>query len=346
MKTASAQPASGHDTETVEGADILLQVCGRLRAAERAVIVCDASTRELGELLAARARRLTDGVELLDAPPAGMHGEEPPQEVAEAMRRADLCLGIRAKSMAHTQARLAAAAAGARYLSLPDYSLALLRDRSLRADYEARGRLARGIAEIFTRGTTATVTSAAGTRVTMGIEGRTGNGCPGYVAQPGELGSPPDIEANVSPIETSGEGLVVVDGSIPYPGLGLLNEPVILTVAGGRIINMDGPAKIVETLKRLFASAGSWKASVLAECGVGLNDRAALTGVMLTDEGAAGTMHFGFGSNATVGGKNDVPFHLDFVFRSPSLEVDGTAALRDGALTGALAGAARTGERS
>ena len=34
-------------------------------------------------------------------------------------------------------------------------------------------------------------------------------------------------------------------------------------------------------------------------------------------------VHFGFGSNITVGGKNDVPFHLDFVIKKPDLFIDG-----------------------
>ena len=32
--------------------------------------------------------------------------------------------------------------------------------------------------------------------------------------QPGELGSPPDIEANICPIESSTNGQVIIDGSI------------------------------------------------------------------------------------------------------------------------------------
>jgi leucyl aminopeptidase (aminopeptidase T) len=44
---------------------------------------------------------------------------------------------------------------------------------------------------------------------------------------------------------------------------------------------------------------------------------------MLTDEGALGCVHFGLGSNYTVGGLNKVDFHLDFVFRDASLSVDG-----------------------
>ncbi len=41
-------------------------------------------------------------------------------------------------------------------------------------------------------------------------------------------------------------------------------------------------------------------------------------------------MHFGFGANATVGGANDVPFHMDFVFRSASMSIDGHPVLENG----------------
>jgi leucyl aminopeptidase (aminopeptidase T) len=52
---------------------------------------------------------------------------------------------------------------------------------------------------------------------------------------------------------------------------------------------------------------------------------------MLEDEGCAGTIHLGFGSNATIGGRNDVAFHLDFVMRRPSVWIDRTPLLTEGA---------------
>lgn len=324
----------------VEGADLVLKRCGCLRAGESAVIVCDSTTREAGRLLESRARLITDRVTLFEIAPLKMHGEEPPPEVAAAMKGSSLSIGITAKSMAHSRARQLAATAGSRYLSLPEYSMELFADASLRADYEARGILARKVADLFTAGSRVEVSTAAGTRISMKIDGRVGNCCPGTVKAPGELGSPPDIEANVSPIETSAEGTVVVDGAIPYPTLGLLKKPVVLKVTGGRITQMSGEPHVTQELERLFKTANSDKAYVLAECGVGLNDLARLTGVMLTDEGAAGTMHFGFGSNSTVGGTNVVSFHLDFVFRAPTLKVDGRIVLENGELRlGKTAGA-------
>ena len=37
---------------------------------------------------------------------------------------------------------------------------------------------------------------------------------------------------------------------------------------------------------------------------------------MLCDEGAYGCVHFGFGSNYTVGGKNKIDFHVDMILKN------------------------------
>lgn len=317
--------------KVIEGADILIRTCGRLRPSERIAIVCDTGTRPLGDILAARAALLTSAVHLVEIEPFAMHGQEPPPHAAEQMRLADLCLGITAKSMVHTIARREAARTGTRYLSLPDYSEDLLAHPALRVDFEERGKIGARIAEAFTRGSEIRVTTPAGTDVTMSAAGRVGASTPGYVAASGEMGSPPDIEAYVSPVETSAAGIVVVDGSIPYPTLGLLRTPVRLEVSGGRVARVSSADdELAGEVRRVFASVASEKAFVLAECGVGLNDRATLTGIMLTDEGAAGTMHFGFGSNFTIGGANEVAFHLDVVLRDPTLRIDGNVVLDGG----------------
>jgi leucyl aminopeptidase (aminopeptidase T) len=111
--------------------------------------------------------------------------------------------------------------------------------------------------------------------------------------------------------------------------IGVLDEPVILWVEDGLLREWEGSAKVLDALLALFAGR-SPKARVLAECGLGMNPRAKLRGLMLTDEGAAGGVHFGFGSNATVGGLNAVDFHLDFCTRKATLTADGRTILDDG----------------
>ena len=318
------------DIAVENAANHLLAHCGSLQSGERVLIICDNSTKDVANLLYLEACAMGVSAKCVAIPILGMHGIEPPRDIATAMCEANLVLGVTRHSMAHTQARIEAGKSGARYLSLPDYSLALLADPSLTTDFRDRHKLVKRFADAFSNGSNVRVQTRRGTDISIDIAGRIGNSCPGYVMHPGDLGSPPDIEANVSPHEAGSNGFVLVDGSIPCPEIGLLSTPVGLHIENGRIVRIEGSELLVDRLNKLFSSAGSSKAYVLAECGVGLNDRAQLTGAMLTDEGALGTMHFGFGSNATVGGLNDVPFHLDFVFREACLWVDGAPLLIDG----------------
>lgn len=311
----------------------LLAHCGGLTAGERVVVVADSAKADIAAGLAAEAGRLGAVVALHRIPDMSCHGEEPPAAIADAMAEANLLIGLTTYSLAHSQARRRACAAGARYLSLPDYTWNLLEDPSLEVNFHDRAATVRRVADALSTGRLVHVTTALGTDIKMSILGRVGNFCPGFVKGPGELGSPPDIEANVSPLEDSAEGVVVVDGSIPCPEIGLLRQPITLRVKGGRIVSFEGgDADQRRSVEAMFATVAD-NARVLAECGIGLNEAAELTGVMLTDEGAMGTMHFGFGSNNTVGGVNDVPFHLDFVFRAPTLTIDGQILLMDGRLT-------------
>jgi leucyl aminopeptidase (aminopeptidase T) len=210
--------------------------------------------------------------------------------------------------------------------------LDLLCDPSIMVDYEAQATTVRRFADAFTNASEIRVKTRSGTDLAMRVDGRVGNCCPGFVRKAGDLGSPPDIEANISPIETSAQGIAVIDGSIACPDLGLLKAPVTLALENGSVVEIDSALdEYVEALTQMLGPSGSPR-RVLAECGVGLNPNARLRGVMLVDEGTLGCVHFGFGANHAVGGCNVVDFHLDFVMRDASLWVDGVSMIRDGAL--------------
>ncbi len=313
--------------------DHLLLRCGNIRPSEKALVLFDATTRDLSRLFGERARAHGLALETFEIPVAPIHGTEPPADAAAKMFASDICMGVTLMSLAHTEARRALCGKGGRYLSLPEYTMALLRDPSIGVDYRERAPVVRRVADALSKGTRVRVTTALGTDVTCNIAGRTGNYCPGFVEKAGDLGSPPDIEANISPVEADSRGTIVVDGSIPCGEIGLLETPVTLLVQGGKIVDFaSADARLVATLRALFERVGDDRAYVLAECGIGLNTEARLTGSMLTDEGAYGNVHFGFGSNATVGGKNKVAFHLDFVCRNASLDIDDVPLIRNGEL--------------
>lgn len=304
--------------------------CGNLTRKDRALILCDAGTRPIADAFSCVAREENQNIDVMEIPLLSNHGAEPPAYAASAMQSSTLILSLCQYSLAHSNARIVAGYAGARFLSLPLYDWDLLEDASLRFDFKSQAWLVRKFAQAFTEGDVVRVTTAAGTDIQLGITGRSGNYCPGFVEQAGELGSPPDIEANVSPVEDSAEGTVVVDGSITHPAFGLLEKPIEIDLRNGRIVNFRGSNKMqIAMLDEMFGAHDSPR-RVLAECGVGLNPEAKLTGTMLTDEGALGCVHFGFGANHTMGGKNEVDFHLDFVFHAATLTINGKTMIKSG----------------
>ena len=308
----------------------LLTHCGSLGNGESLIILADSSTLDIALAFQEVAQKITPHVQLMEIPLAEKHGEEPPPHASGPMLEANLIISLCQFSLAHSQARIESGNSGARFLSMPMYTWELLEDLAVAVDFKKQAPRVKIIKDAFTNGSKVHVTTQAGTDMHLDIRGRSGNYCPGFVVQPQDLGSPPDIESNVSPQEDQSEGAVVIDGSITCPEIGLLITPVILTVERGRIVRFESKNKeYVTILETIFEERGS-KRRILSECGVGLNPAARLTGSMLTDEGTLGCMHFGFGSNYTMGGKNKVDFHLDFVFKHVCLKIDDVLLFKDG----------------
>jgi len=308
----------------------LLFHCAHLKAKDHALVLCDPETRFIADAFVDVASSSQIKLNLLEIPVLMNHGSEPPEHAEKLMESSTLIISLCGFSLAHSKARIRAAKKGARFLSLPLYTWDLLEDPSLHIDFKSHAQKVRNFADAFTDGEKIHITTEAGTDITLNIKGRVGNYCPGFVENAGDLGSPPDIEANISPIENSANGIVIINGSITHPNFGLLKSPVTLTVKNGKIIDFESDnKKQVCMLNELFGPLDS-KRRVLAECGVGLNPAAKLTGIMLTDEGALGYLHFGFGANHTVGGLNEVDFHLDFVFRAATLTLDSKILIQSG----------------
>ena len=103
------------------------------------------------------------------------------------------------------------------------------------------------------------------------------------IPAPGELAPVPDIEVNVVPVTGSAEGTIIVDASVPYLGIGILDEPIVCSVRNGYIVEMTGGAQ-ADFLRRHLESFADPHCFNVAELGVGLNPNARLTGEMLEDE--------------------------------------------------------------
>jgi len=310
------------ESKILEGIKIVLFKLGNLKKNETLCVVSDSSTNILGNYFVEVAKGNCDKIHHCKIKSLVMHGDEPPNDVAHKMKQSNLILGLTENSMAHTKARLRATNSGSRYMSLPDYSFDILGHPSLRTDFKKCGKKAELFTQLFTKGKSVQVKTEKGTKIDLDIISRKGNFCPGYVDSDVLLGSPPNAEANIAPIEFNSNGTIVVDGSIPISGIGKLSDDITLQIKDGRIETVKGDKHVKNFLNKLFKKYGD-KSRVLAELGVGCNKNASLCGNMLIDEGSNGTIHFGFGSNSTIGGSNEINFHLDFVLLAKQLIIDG-----------------------
>jgi leucyl aminopeptidase (aminopeptidase T) len=199
--------------------------------------------------------------------------------------------------------------------------------RLMTGDLEEIRRRGWAVVTALNRGSEARITCRHGSDLRIGLEGRPGIVDAGELGNRGAFGNLPCGEGFIAPVEGTGEGRLVVDGSIA--GVGLLETPVELTVRGGHLVEATGEdgAKLLELLT-LHGEDGT----NVAELGIGTNEEAILTGNILEDEKILGTCHVAFGASAAIGGTVQVPVHLDCVVLEPTVEVDGETIVRDGDL--------------
>ena len=309
------------DINLINGVKIILFQLGNLKKSESLCIISDTNTKNLGELFEYVSRKMKIKTTHKIIKPLTNHGQNLPTGLEETMKNSELTVAVTNTSIAHSPQRVRVELLGKRFLSLPDYSFNLLKHPAIKADYKTLARKAKKMSNILTKGNSVQIKTTNGTDLNLEITNRNGNYAPGFVNKDILLGSPPDIEANIAPLETKTNGKIVVDGSIPHRTIGKLESPIILTIKNGKIIKFEGNNKIISILEKLFMDKS--KNKILGEFGVGFNDKAKLCGIMLLDEGCFGTFHFGFGSNILLGGINKSDFHLDLVVFANELSVDG-----------------------
>jgi len=148
------------------------------------------------------------------------------------------------------------------------------------------------------------------------IRGRDGHASTGRCLEPGAWGNLPSGEAYLAPVEGSAEGELVVNASVA--GVGRLQQPLRLRIRRGQLVEADG-----ESGTKLLAILGDADAARnVAEFGIGTNEKARITGVVLEDEKAMGTIHIAFGDNSTFGGTVRAGVHIDVVVQGPDVYLD------------------------
>jgi leucyl aminopeptidase (aminopeptidase T) len=306
--------------------ETVVRDCLAVAAGEEVLVVCNSVTEELGALLRIVAQG--EGAEATMALIAerDSHAAEPPTAVAAAMLASQVVIAPTIQSLSHTAARKAASEAGVRVASMPGVTEEMLA-RVMGADVDELHRRGDAICQRLDAGHEARITCANGSDLRLGLEGRASIVDAGDLSERGAFGNLPCGEGFIAPLEGTGEGTLVVDGSIA--GVGQVEEPVQLTVRGGHLIDAAGAEG--EALLALLTAHGADGTNV-AELGIGTNEEAILTGNILEDEKILGTAHVAFGASAAIGGTVQVPVHLDCVILEPTVEIDGEPLVRDGEL--------------
>jgi leucyl aminopeptidase (aminopeptidase T) len=308
-----------------EAAGIVLRECLNVQPGETVLVVDDHVDGTIGRALFGVAREMGAEAMRLEMLPRSRNGEEPPAPVAAAMRAARVVVAPTSRSLTHTRARREACEAGARVATLPGVTETML-VRTMSADYQAVRRRSDHVAEVLSRGQRAYLINDLGTELTLSLAGRDGIPDTGHLETPGAYGNLPAGEGFIAPVEGTAEGVLVVDACIA--GIGVLNDPLSLEIHAGRVTEIRGGEE-ARRLEEMFDPVGP-DARVLCELGVGTNEKAIITGVVLEDEKVLGTVHIAFGNNLHFGGINDVPFHIDGVITTPTLTVDDTVLIERG----------------
>jgi leucyl aminopeptidase (aminopeptidase T) len=313
-----------------KGARIIAEQCACIQPNETVLIVTDYLMTHIAEAVAEAVRGADAEVIIMVMSPTEIDGAEPPDTVAAAMKSADCIIMPVTKSLAHTNAAKAAIReSGARVISMTAFTEDLMITGGLFADFKGQKPVCDDFARRLTDAKNIHVATNAGMDLRFSVEGRQGNSHCCIVDAPG-FTAIPNIEANLSPVEGTTNGVIVGDGSIPYYGIGVLNEPIVFKVKDGFIYEITGGAQ-AQTVSRLMEQQNDKYVYNIAQFAIGLNPMCTdLTGVMLNDEGVLGTIHIGIGTSSNLGGTTKAATHYDVIIRKPTVRFDGELIIEEG----------------
>ncbi|MBW2995890.1 aminopeptidase [Candidatus Woesearchaeota archaeon] len=197
---------------------------------------------------------------------------------------------------------------------------------TINIDYRKLQEKAELIKNELDNGNELRITTDSGTDLKMELKNRavlnTGN-----YKKVGTGGNIPAGEVYLAPRWKTAEGKIVVDGSSAYRGgTQLIEEPIVMDVKRGEIVDIDGAEEadnLRSTLDWAFKKAKHpWGIRRIGELGIGINPNAKIIGATIVDEKVKGTAHVGIGSNYWFGGTIYAIIHLDQVFKNPKLYID------------------------
>jgi len=304
-------------------ANIILKQCMNLKKNESCLIITDSELKDIGLKLFNNSRKITKKSKIILIPIPKTHGSEPPENVASEMLKYDVILMPTTKSLSHTTARKNASIKGARIASMPGITIDMMK-RTLTADFNKIKHINKKLIKKLKNKNQIRIKTKKGTNSEFYIKGRNWISDDGIYTRKRAFGNLPAGEIFIAPVEGKTNGRIVCDASVG--GLEKVDKNIEIIVKNGFIEKIDG-GKIANNFKKLLKNK---LYKNVAELGIGTNYKAKITGNVLEDEKVMGTCHIAFGNNRHFGGKIDVPFHVDFVIKMPTIYADGALIMKNG----------------
>jgi 2,5-dihydroxypyridine 5,6-dioxygenase len=327
----------------------VLQRCGVQRGDACAVLAETQSRPVLVELAGLALQQLGAGVFTLTVPTppvttpvpvrsTGASGALDGQAAAvEALARCALVVDCTVEGLQHAAELPRILTGGARVLVVSNEHPEILERCLPRAEDEAQARDAMRRLKAARR---MTVSSRAGTELTIELAGARIGGVWGFTSKPGTLTHWPGGLVLAFPAVGCVKGTLVLDrGDVNLTFKRYLESPVRLVIADDHVVEVVGDSVDAELMRTQFAAWADRSAYAVSHVGWGLNRRARWDAMAFYDKADfngtelrafAGNFLYSTGANEAAG--RHTPGHFDLPLRGCTVELDGQAVVRDGQL--------------
>lgn len=325
-----------------KAADLAMVTCLGAREGENVLVVTDMQDLTIPEALVATAMRVGAQAQILRYPKRQFANQEPPKPTAAAMREADAVFTVETLTISYTQAVQGAREAGARVLGMPNnMDVPTLVRLCEGLDMDELVSVCEAVAAKMTAGREVHVTSSDGTDFTFNLGDYAGWALTGIVRKPGDRDWFPPGNTGCGSVQNSGNGILVVNGTIGRIPTAPLGQPVRLTVENGYIVNIQGGPEAHELrsyFKQFEKHALYQNCMHVSTLGIGTHPTARLTGRVLEDERISGCVHFCVGKSTLQIDPNgrrgtvEAPSHVDMCIVGSTLTIDGETVVDAGRL--------------
>ena len=301
---------------------IVLKQCMALKKSESCLVVTDKKLLKIGKSLLSNALKISKNSKLILTEIPKNHGTEPPKRIADEMLNYDVILCPTSKSLTHTRAATKARKKGARIATMPGITIDMMK-RTLNVNFRKIRALNNRLISKLRNKNKIVITTNKGTKLVFYARGRKWVSDDGIYSKKHSLGNLPAGEIFIAPNENRTNGVLVADASIG--SLGKIKKDIRIEIKDGFLTKISG-SKLAEEFEE---SLKEKMYRNVAELGIGTNCKARITGNVLEDEKVYGTFHVAFGNSKHFGGKIDVPFHVDFVIKKPTIWADDELIMKD-----------------